>query len=182
MERILTIILCVSLIFSLGCFDDDEGGDTYIPAGAADLSATVNYSKYDQIDFGDTNDDGFYQGTGKLYVYLYEKKSEHMPNNYREPEHIYDGETDVNGGTIEFTDIMAGEYFVMAFYDYKGSSDFDPPSHIENNGDPYILYVGEASYTNDPDEAVAINIGGPTVIKIDLTDQYILQKKSKFDI
>ncbi len=182
MERILVLIMGIALIFSSGCFDDDEGSDTFIPLGSAGLSATVNYSKYATIDFGTTNEDGNYKGTAKLYVYLYEKKSDEMPNNYRVPEHIYGGETDTNGGTIEFTDIVAGEYFVMAFYDYIGSSDLDPPNHIENKGDPYILYVGEGSFTNDPAVTVAIDITGPTAITIDLTDQYHLQGQKKFDI
>ena len=181
MERFLVFIIGVALIFSLGCFDDD-GSDTFIPSGSAGLSAAVNYSTHDQINFGDTKDDGNYKGTAKLYVYLYEKKSDQMPNNYRLPEHIYKGETDTNGGTIEFTNIVAGEYFVMAFYDYIGSSDLDPPEHTENKGDPYILYVGEGSYTNDPAETLAIDITGPTTISIDITDQYHLQGKKKFDI
>ncbi len=183
MERILILIMGIALIFSLGCFDDDEGSDTFIPLGSAGLSVTVNYSMYDTIDFSDVNEDGNYKGTGLLYVYLYEKKSDEMPNNYRVPEHIYEGSTDTNGGTIAFTDIVAGEYFVMAFYDYVGSnSDPNPPTHIENRNDPYILYVGPGSYTNDPAETVAVDITVPTAITIDVTDQYHLQAQKKFDI
>lgn len=117
-------------------------------------------------------------GDKKNVVYLFstiEQKSDNNPV-------LYKGEIDTNNGTITISDIKAGTYYIVAFYDYASGGNLE---NILNRYDRYALYadssdaeVGTANSTPYFDNAATVTIGEDETVEItlDIHENWVMGK------
>jgi hypothetical protein len=158
MKKIHLFLMALSLILIIGCDFGDDTSNESAPAADGKLSVTVTYNG----TFG-TDADGTTPGTMKNYAYLYDGVDPLVADGY---PILYTGSTSTNGGTITFNNLPHGDYYIIAFYDFKGRG----PNATDdlNKTDRYALYDGNTGSplaadavpvsVNSTDTPVTINI------------------------
>lgn len=194
-KKIFILLFLVSLSLQVSCLDDD--GDT---GGTAVLKIKVNtdtrvwgYPEFDGETCtaayeGDTS--GLWQyplvgggdlevlsddpvpyterGTKVNMVYIYEQMGTHS----KQYPAVYRGESLENEGVITIEHIVAGTYYVVAFYDYCSGGNKE---EMLKRYDRYAIYTtsteadvtfGNANSTPFRDRATAIEIGDGETVEI----------------
>jgi|GEM_PF-1159882 len=147
MKKIIQLLCIGIILFMISC-KKDTGNEINPLAflsflGDSTLTVTATYN-------GTAAEVG---ASGKIYVYLYSS----LGITTRDPAPVYTGSTDAavtigSPATITIPRIVAGEYYVFAFYDYHTGDNPD------NQTDRYVLYSGTA-YTSG---ASKVTISGET--------------------
>ncbi len=194
MKKITGFILACSLVFpQLACFDD-SGSD--LPKG--NLKVTVNTSadildypklvsgtdyaayagdstyKLQYPDVGGTSDT---EGSEKIivsgdigdkinYVYVYSE----LGDGSRDKPVLYRGTNSSNDSEITINGIVAGTYYVVAFYDYSYGGNRE---NLLNRYDRYAIHTdspagGTANSTPYVDRAATVTISENDTVEITL--------------
>lgn len=134
----------------------------FLTGGNSTLTVTATYNGAAASD-----------GTGKLYVYLYNALGTGTRNQYLP---VYTGSTAGavtigNATDITLTDLLPGDYYVLVFFDYRSGSNAD------NASDRYIFYNNVGSTAT----ATKLTISGNTTVTGILFDNtFILQSGSLY--
>ncbi|MFA5518257.1 MAG: hypothetical protein WDA74_03290 [Spirochaetota bacterium] len=204
MKKIYALLIIVLLAFS-GCFDD---GDSDGPKGT--LEVKVNTSDiiwgYPKID-PNTENDCFRDSTnaknfgyplvggeneatkaieesGKKpqvgdkinIVYLYSELGEQ--SDYKPV--LYKGTASNNNSIVSITGVVTGEYYVVAFYDYRKGGNQE---NLMNRYDRYAIYtdssnaeIGTSTPFADKAAKITISEDQTTSITLDIHENWILGK------
>jgi hypothetical protein len=175
MKKLLLLIIVGFAFILIGCNTDSQTSGTNTLAllsdyGPSTLTVHATYNGTAVTGVPDVDD-----GSGKIFVYLF--KTDELGLTSR--TWTYSGSTAaaVTVGveaTITIDHIKDGEYYVLAFYDYKlGGND-------DNQTDRYVLYAG-AGLTGFTSVAVPYTVSGDTLLDgINFGNTYKLQAQSKF--
>ena len=193
--RICGLILALLAVINLSCLDDsgDTGGKGVLNVTVNVDTFVWGYPEQSDTDFiafnGDTTYCWLYPDVGgdgdpvdeeslsddpipstevgdkDINIYLYEE----LGDNSRAYAVVRKGSTTVNGGTVTISKIVAGTYYVVAFYDYCEGGNED---NILNRYDRYSIYTEtdplEGNSTVYYDHATAIEITDDTPVDITL--------------
>ncbi len=175
MKRILIMssFMMVLMVSPFGCMEDDDESS---PAGEGTLNVSVTYNG----NFG-TDVDGSRAGEMINYVYLYRDMGETAANEYSiiyPADPMTEGAIDTNGGIYTFDNVANGDYYIIAFYDYRGSG--SNATDLLNRNDRYALYDGDSGSPLRED-AVTVNITGNTsTVDMTIEADWILQDDNLF--
>jgi hypothetical protein len=175
MKKLLMLIIIGFAFLLVGCNRDNQSSEFNPLALLSDYgpSTLTIHATYNGTAV--TGEPNVSDGSGKIYVYLF--KTDELGLTSR--TWTYSGSTAaaVTAGveaTITIEHIKDGEYYVLAFYDYKEGDNSD------NQTDRYTLYAG-AGLSGFTSVAVPYTVAGDSLLDgINFGDTYKLQGQSKF--
>ena len=203
------ILACALVFFQLACFDD-SGSD--LPKGtlkvtvntSADiwdypkLVSGTNYAAYagdtsytlQYYDVGGDSSPGedsntvievSHLGDKINYVYIYSE----LGDSSRDKPVLYRGTSSSNDSEITINGIVAGTYYVVAFYDYSYGGNRE---NLLNRYDRYAIYTdspagGTANSTPFVDKAATVTISenGTAEITLEIKRDWVLGKPNLGD-
>ncbi len=172
MKKIILLFAIISLIGAIGC--DDDGGNDGITTGikvTASLAANTTFVHETDVEFTDFG--ATYPGdpgTGEIKILVWSASS--LPANGQDGPTVGSITTDGGDTAIELT---AGNYVVLAMYDFKGHGNGDA-----GKGDFYVFSDGAST----PDTATEVVVTDGEVNEmsaITIDNLYQFKKDAAFD-
>jgi len=156
MKKFLVLSIYIIFLFS-GCeLEDNESNDEAVEAGTASIKVKVKASAV----WGTSDPDE--AGTQKNYVYLYQElgaKSNSLPKQYG-------SSSTLDNTYILIEEVVPGDYYLVAFYDYSGGSKDD---NVLNRGDYYSIYNDVSNNNPYVEDAIKVTIDENEIQKLEMT-------------